>query len=514
MLPNLERNAILSGDPNEQVKGVKQVINEGEQAPDPIASSCLPQLAGHIPDTPVPLNTLKEAIRNRQTLPAKLPVHATVYNMCVSEYPAACDYLHPVTSLSGADSALAFFQTHATGFLTFLRIHCNGEAGLHSAIDLMTLGVWEPLASVADAVLVSSRDKSDSSSATVSMKRPDLSIHMGSALVLKGEEKEDMTELADAEHELLSKFSRKWSPVYFGGMPYILCFAVGGSLLQWCALTRDGQLIHLHDSPMRLDCWQGRVWALVASIHCFRAVLSMRKVLPVSVLRLHKKVEREHGVSLEAKEDRIVKKIKNFGKHYVKKLMLTTWEYVGKAYEIASKSGSVGLVEPLQLPSWRSEGDEYKVSLEPGYGATPTNSVQLLQAVTCVLQGLSHLHKEQLVHRDVRWPNVVHGHRPGSRSEWMLVDLETVWQAGKAPSSRLHRIADVLLNGRYELASDLRLVARLMEDTCVAGTGAAQVTLQRELSQAALGTSAEQVLGWQSFQNWKLEVQANEREPH
>lgn len=50
-----------------------------------------------------------------------------------------------------------------------------------------------------------SRDKTDASSATATLKRPDLTAHLNNALVLKGEEKELEAKLDVASSELLSK---------------------------------------------------------------------------------------------------------------------------------------------------------------------------------------------------------------------------------------------------------------------------------------------------------------------
>lgn len=50
-----------------------------------------------------------------------------------------------------------------------------------------------------------SRDNADASSATVTLKRPDLTAHLKNALVLKGEEKELEEDLGMATSELLFK---------------------------------------------------------------------------------------------------------------------------------------------------------------------------------------------------------------------------------------------------------------------------------------------------------------------
>ena len=54
----------------------------------------------------------------------------------------------------------------------------------------------------------------------------------------------------------------------------------------------------------------------------------------------------------------------------------------------------------MLLPTLDRSLDQYTVKLEPGYTVLPSE-VEVFDAVCCVLQGLSHLHRAQpaLVHR-------------------------------------------------------------------------------------------------------------------
>lgn len=57
-------------------------------------------------------------------------------------------------------------------------------------------------------------------------------------------------------------------------------------------------------------------------------------------------------------------------------------------------------MKPMLLPTLDRSLDQYTVKLEPGYTVLPSE-VEVFDAVCCVLQGLSHLHRAQpaLVHR-------------------------------------------------------------------------------------------------------------------
>jgi hypothetical protein len=66
--------------------------------------------------------------------------------------------------------------------------------------------------------------------------RPDYLLWVGSALLLKGEEKATAKELGAAVAELLSKMTSTWNTDVYGQCPYMLGYAVGGSFLKIVAI--------------------------------------------------------------------------------------------------------------------------------------------------------------------------------------------------------------------------------------------------------------------------------------
>ena len=66
--------------------------------------------------------------------------------------------------------------------------------------------------------------------------RPDFLLWVSSALLFKGEEKGSAKELGAAETELLSKMTSTWDSKMYGDCPYMLGYAVGGSLLKIVAI--------------------------------------------------------------------------------------------------------------------------------------------------------------------------------------------------------------------------------------------------------------------------------------
>jgi len=467
------------------------------------------QLVGAATSMPVPSFSDLEAVVNKQEpLAVKLPVTPQLYAEWHAADSSLCDHIE--STAVGSGPAPARLLSHVSSWLGCVDNDCAGEAGLHARLDILIRYTWGMLGDSVGITAKFSRDKADASSATVTLKRPDLTAHLKNALVLKGEEKELEEDLGMATSELLFKSDFSWSALNFGSLPYIICYAAAGHKLQWYVQQcSNGHLTQLHPTPFNLQTRTGRMHALLASVHCFKAVLSMWKVLPQSLaLPLFKPLTRAHGTSVEAKEEGVVKLIKNFEGNYVQQLQLTSWEFVQKAYRIAQEPDAAGLVVPVKLPSLNDK-DTYMVVTQPGFPVRPTSQKELLEAVTWVLHALGHLHKAKLVHRDVRWENVVHA-GPGARSSWVLLDLETVWAAGEAPPSAVQLgtcTPESLVEGCFEAASDIRLVAGLMASAHLAESGPAQARFMQNLRNAR-GVVASDVLTWDSFARWREEVGA------
>jgi hypothetical protein len=93
--------------------------------------------------------------------------------------------------------------------------------------------------------LYTSRDSSDTSSATVKSKRPDFCCWFGKALLFKGEDKPVGGSLAAAEADLTSKaLAGHWNKLVFGAVPFIVCYGAAGPFLQFYMIQRDATVLH------------------------------------------------------------------------------------------------------------------------------------------------------------------------------------------------------------------------------------------------------------------------------
>ena len=87
--------------------------------------------------------------------------------------------------------------------------------------------------------LTTDRNSTDDSMATIAHARPDCLVYARGTLVFKGEDKSDKGIIRDAVRELGSKMATPWSPLTFGSMPYLLCYAAAGPKRQFCLVLRD-----------------------------------------------------------------------------------------------------------------------------------------------------------------------------------------------------------------------------------------------------------------------------------
>jgi serine/threonine protein kinase len=71
-----------------------------------------------------------------------------------------------------------------------------------------------------------------------------------------------------------------------------------------------------------------------------------------------------------------------------------------------------------------------------GVAVLPSSEHELIQCLECVLEALVALHARNLMHRDIRWPNVL---RIPKTNEWILIDFDdaTICPADNSTASHL-----------------------------------------------------------------------------
>ena len=156
----------------------------------------------------------------------------------------------------------------------------------------------------------SNRNAVDPSGTTDARKRPDYWLLVLGALLLKAEHKRSREELADAKAELASKMNG-WNTVALNGLAFLPCFAVGGELLQFCAVVRTatGAITVEDASPafnMTLDLDRLRI--VCAACNMFRVLIALRRRMPAKVPPLYTEQMRSFGTSITVMDNHVVKK--------------------------------------------------------------------------------------------------------------------------------------------------------------------------------------------------------------
>ena len=325
------------------------------------------------------------------------------------------------------------------------------------------------------------RDTGDSlsgmtlSSDTGKPLRPDWQLRSsdGRRLLCKGEDKGE--DLAAAVHDLHVKTAH-WSPLFYGNLPYLPCYAAAGSSLQRYAIPRGGAQAPLPVSPVfDLTRSGDRVRLLCATVQLHRLLCAIQARLPESVLPadaelVHVQHAADGGVAwrrlvrLAAATGRAEKRVEGWRAFCAQ--FGVQLQHIAAAYACAAPQG--GLARAVRPPDVRK--DKYCVSVTPlgltGQDARPRNEDELRAAAHGALHGLSALHAAGLVHRDVRLDNLG---CDASRRRYFLLDLETVTPAGSRPVCWLRAWDGATLDAGVEgdiftPAGDVRCLGRLLRE--------------------------------------------------
>ncbi|PNH02294.1 hypothetical protein TSOC_011738 [Tetrabaena socialis] len=297
--------------------------------------------------------------------------------------------------------------------------------------------------------------------------RPDLLCRVCNALLFKGEHKADRSQFDAAVNELRAKMAKPWDPELQPGvpLPFMLAYAAAGSLLQFFAIetsaaSGDVQVVPI--SPKYdLTLPAHRVEALHATCNVFRILRHTALAIPAIDLGLGQRLVARDG------DGRIVrfihKRIPEFRARH-EGAGINDLAQLEAAYE--ATAGQPGVI---QVYTGGSDGGprldacgDYIVHLSPvgrpNHGA-PSAELERKAAVRAVLEALAALHAKGLVHRDVRWPNLIRT----ARGAWLLIDLEHVGDAGRScpPALPLCHAPGMLEAGSiFTTASDLVMVAQ------------------------------------------------------
>ena len=291
----------------------------------------------------------------------------------------------------------------------------DNEDSIHSIVDDLILRPMKLLGAAMNCSFRFNRNGSDSTGATVKNLRPDVLAWLPSGvLAFKGEDKASAAEINIARNELQSKLNC-FTDTFFGQVPYQICYAAGGDLLEFVAIDRIANAggrptIRSIAPQIDLSSIKGRSLCVRYAVNIARVLVSLQTAFPEgSVIRLGHTVNTANSV------------VTIFGEWVVKKTRaFTDAEVLRNLYSEIGRSQVDCLCSP-QADLEISRGGMLTARIGPvGFcGKRPVNTIETKAAGRRLLEALQWLHQNGWVHRDIRPANVMF-----ADGSWYLMDLE------------------------------------------------------------------------------------------
>jgi hypothetical protein len=249
--------------------------------------------------------------------------------------------------------------------------------------------------------------------------RPDITVYCKNVLLMVGEEKDVHSKLQTATGEL-DECLNFWNTLAFGDLPLVIGFVACGIQIQFYyyhvigsskkpTRVKIGDLLSL-DGDNKLN----NIQALLYTINIIRILRTFihHDLVQTPYLKLFGVIYRKNGsVTIDA--DKVTK--------IIKKESIVDQIFHENFYQITFPE--LGIYENVEYETTKST---IRLKYGPvGYSIIP-RSDDLRYAILNILEVVDKLHDEQVVHRDIRWDNVV----KLSDNKWMLIDFEEAAKIG------------------------------------------------------------------------------------
>ncbi|KAG0591420.1 hypothetical protein KC19_1G174800 [Ceratodon purpureus] len=302
-------------------------------------------------------------------------------------------------------------------------------------------------------------------SVTGSTLRPDTMVVASNCTFLVGEDKKSIL-----RHALLDVMGKVQpiSQVFYGPVRFMLGYVAAGKEFQWLYISNDKQVNRI--SPLLdLSLPEDRCKFLLSLGHVYKLIKVMAQSVPDLPGRraMFEREENSNGDRiLHWSHDSVWKVILDFTKH-CKASKGSSIETIKQAYYSANKCKF--LAHARTDPKVGRNG-QYSVEISPlGCNVELKNERDGKLFARDVCEALSVLHKEGLVHRDVRLPNIVKVLEPDGKGYFMLIDFETVANADYILPEEFDYFrfwtSDTLEGSQYTPRSDMHHLGKILHDS-------------------------------------------------
>ncbi|KAL8006103.1 putative protein kinase [Plasmopara halstedii] len=293
---------------------------------------------------------------------------------------------------------------------------------------------------VLDVVFTRARMNRDSSkNSSTGNKQPDFLFILNDVCVFRGEEKEPGTNIRLPRDELCQKLA--W---VYGTVPYIFGYAASGYKIDLFALFRSTSNLPKAESY--------RIGEFDLELAADRFELCSR----YSGRDEFKTIHRSNGVVVRL-YPMVVKKV------FPSEEGLDQLRYIYRIMEVADVPNVDHLIKLKRAKK--------TAIFEPrGMMVKHQNLLELFGALRNVLEALVVLHRESVMHRDIRWSNVI---KRRDRDEWYLIDFADAatspqrFPNGEHLSTEEHAPDIFVSGGTHTIAVDIWAVGYLIETSGV-----------------------------------------------
>ncbi|GMF12650.1 unnamed protein product [Phytophthora lilii] len=301
------------------------------------------------------------------------------------------------------------------------------------------------------------RNRVENTGTTLGALRPDLILHYDGMVLLRGEEKSSST-VIDVSCKELTKKMRKWNPMFYGDLPYILGYATSGTRLKIVTIDR-----HLHAEKVvefySIIAQKEEVIKTFYNLSFFLvAMVTLSKRTCASDLMPYTPHITERR-TIELMDDvvkRTIQRQQCIDEDDFRRLSDIYTTLQGLSSRGREKT-HLQTVRKLEIPD--EQTSSITVHLQPlGFFREPENVEEVYEWLQGMLTALKFWHGCNYCHGDLRWRNIVYV-PTSDRGYWVLIDMDESHPPKTTTISWNHQCHGDILTFQH----DLYQLGRLME---------------------------------------------------